>query len=403
MGMLGGAPNTNEHPSQIIRYSEDSRKAVQVGKVGEEVHIYTDADGERSVKVRFDVSDPETIADIRSGRKKGVSLGYLCNVVREDGEYKGVRYTHRQAMPFSIDHLAIVANPRNPGALITRFDSDDIAVMAVEDARSSFEVIRVDACCSGCDGDSEDEPKSKKKKTKTDAEDLPMIPVTFRSSTIPVEISTLESLIECGLVQPVRFDGKDFYVSMDVAIDMHNDGILGGACGPGWEGTRGNCKRKKRNLGSIARKVGGAVLVGGAAAYLGSRIAKNPKKAALIGAAAIGAGALARRNVKKAVAGWDEDTQNMRAAKARKISLDPPSQIGQNERAARAKALSAGTSSKNSSTYISSGAGGKGAGSKSKSVVIPQGTSVKEGRSRSKNSKSSTGNPGISKYPWRNK
>ncbi|MFA9263026.1 MAG: hypothetical protein ACEQSB_06815, partial [Undibacterium sp.] len=66
MGMLAGAPNTLEHPAQVIRYSADSRKAVQVGKVGEEIHIYTDADGERTVKVRFDVSDPETIADIRS-------------------------------------------------------------------------------------------------------------------------------------------------------------------------------------------------------------------------------------------------------------------------------------------------------------------------------------------------
>lgn len=411
IGRMAGLPVTNEHPPQLIRYDAGKRKAFEVGTSRNTLHVYNDSDGERVVEIKFDVSDPATIEDIRSGRKRGISMGYTCKVVREDGEYKGVPYTHRQSEPIEYDHKAVVANPRNPGALITRFDSEDIAVMAVEDARSPFEVIRVDACCAACDGQGKpgcsddiepDEPKTKKKKAKTDAEDLLMIPVTFQNSTISVQESALQSMIDDGLIQPIRFDGRDFYVSMDVAIDMRNDGIIGGACGPGWEGTRGNCKRKKRNLGSIARNVGGAVLVGGAAAYLGSKIAKNPKKAAVIGAAALGAGMLVRRNVKRAMKGWDQDMQNSRAAKARKISLDPPSQISQNDRAAKVKSLAAGTSSKNSSTYISSGASGKGAGSKSGSVVIPQGVSVKEGRARSKNRKS-TGNPGISKYPWRAK
>jgi len=313
MGMLAGAPNTNEHPAQIIRYSTDSRKAVQVGKVNEEIHIFNDADGERSVKVRFDVSDPETIADIRSGRKKGVSLGYLCNVIKEDGEYKGQTYTHKQAMPFTIDHLAIVANPRNPGALITRFDSDDVAVISMDTARSPIEVIRVDGCCAACsaksDDDEDEEQETKKKKVKTDAEDVSMIPVTFHHSTIPVSTSDLQIMIEGGIVQPVRFDDRDFFVSMDIALDLHNDAFLGGACGPGWEGTRGNCQRKKRNIGAIARKVGAAALVGGAAVYLGNKIAKNPKKAAAVGAAAVGAGVLFRR------------IANERAAKAKEKSL----------------------------------------------------------------------------------
>ena len=236
MGMLAGAPNTNEHPAQIIRYSTDSRKAVQVGKVNEEIHIFNDADGERSVKVRFDVSDPETIEDIRSGRKKGVSLGYLCNVVREDGEYRGQKYTHKQAMPFSIDHLAIVANPRNPGALITRFDSDDIAVISMDATRSPLEVIRVDSCCAACSAKSDDEDEEqemKKKEVKTDAEEMPMIPVTFQHSTIPVSTSDLLAMIKGGIVQPIRLDNRDFFVSMDLAIDLHNDALLGGSCGPG--------------------------------------------------------------------------------------------------------------------------------------------------------------------------
>lgn len=259
MGMLAGAPNTLEHPSQVIRYSADSRKAVQVGKVSEEIHIYTDADGERSVKVRFDVSDPETIADIKSGRKTGVSLGYLCNVIKEDGDYKGTTYTHRQAMPFTIDHLAIVANPRNPGALITRFDSEDIAVMAAEDARSSFEVIRVDACCAACDGQGkpgcsddieEDEPKAKKKKVKTDAEDLVTIPIVFREGSHNVGVDVANALWAGGVVDRVRMDGGEYFISADIAHGLAIEGVIhrdmGEACGRGWFGSqKGKCVRKK--------------------------------------------------------------------------------------------------------------------------------------------------------------
>jgi len=260
MGMLAGAPNTNEHPAQVIRYSTDSRKAVQVGKVNEEIHIFNDADGERSVKVRFDVSDPETIADIRSGRKKGVSLGYLCNVIKEDGEYKGQPYTHKQAMPFTIDHLAIVANPRNPGALITRFDSDDIAVISMDATRSPIEVIRVDGCCSACSAKSDDEDEeqeTKKKKAKTDAEEMPTIPIIFAEAIQDVTVEQAQGLWMDGTIDRVRLDGADYFMAADMALTLASQGILhedafvakagikkgGGQCGRGWVGVKGSCKR----------------------------------------------------------------------------------------------------------------------------------------------------------------
>ena len=274
MGMLAGAPNTNEHPAQIIRYSTDSRKAVQVGRVNEEIHIFNDAEGERSVKVRFDVSDPETIEDIRSGRKKGVSLGYLCNVVREDGEYKGQKYTHKQAMPFTIDHLAIVANPRNPGALITRFDSDDIAVISMDAARSPLEVIRVDGCCAACskpktdedDNEEEDEEKPNERETKTDAEKMPMIPIVFADAVREVTVEQAQGLWMDGTIDRVRLDGSDYFMSADMALTLATQDILhedafvkgagiakgGGACGRGWVGVKGSCKQVKKGMGDRA-------------------------------------------------------------------------------------------------------------------------------------------------------
>lgn len=256
MGMLAGAPNTNEHPAQIIRYSTDSRKAVQVGKVKEEIHIFNDSDGERAVKVRFDVSDPQTIDDIKSGRKKGVSLGYLCNVVREDGEYKGVRYTHRQAEPFSIDHLAIVSNPRNPGAVITRFDSNDVAFTS--DEARSIDVVRVDACCAACSGEEEEEPKPKKKKIKADsAEAEPMtlpIPVFFPNAVHHLSIEQAQGLWQDGSIDRVRMDGGEYFLSADMAMALAHECAIredafvkkegvakgGGKCGRGWVGVKGS-------------------------------------------------------------------------------------------------------------------------------------------------------------------
>ncbi|MGK3945823.1 hypothetical protein ABK046_46695, partial [Streptomyces caeruleatus] len=90
-----------------------------------------------------------------------------------------------------------------------------IAVMAAEDARSPFEVIRVDACCAACDGDSEDEPdepKTKKKKVKTDAEDLPMIAVTFADRVHELSIPQAQALWADGTIDRVRMDGEDYFM-----------------------------------------------------------------------------------------------------------------------------------------------------------------------------------------------
>lgn len=261
MGWLAGAPLTNEHPPQVIRQDADTRKAYQVGSVSPEMHIYKDADGERVVKVRFDVSDPITQSQIRSGAKTGVSLGYLCNVVPEAGEYRGDSYTHRQALPFKIDHLAVVASPRNPGALITKFDSSDVGIAIGDAIAAPFEVLRVDACCAACSGaDDEDEKPKKKLKPKSDSN---MIPIIFFNSTQHVDEDTFNDLYQSGVVDRVRLDGRDWFVGADVALDMHNDGLIdleddyhydgfvakagiakgGGKCGRGWVGVKGSCKR----------------------------------------------------------------------------------------------------------------------------------------------------------------
>lgn len=223
MGWLAGAPATREHPPQLIRYDKSARKAYEVGKVQDELHIYEDSDGIRKVKVRMDVTDPDTIEDIRSGRKTGVSMGYSCRVRKDSGSYQGQQYTHVQDMPLQIDHLAIVASPRAPEALITKFDSSDIdyawAVPEedVVESGQAINVIHVDACCEACAG------KDPKKKAKKKMDSL-VIP--FRSGLIETPVDTLKELHADGIIELVEIADQEFLVGADIAEDMRQDGIL---------------------------------------------------------------------------------------------------------------------------------------------------------------------------------
>jgi hypothetical protein len=111
---LGGAPVTCEHPPNLIRQDAEKRKQYQVGEVAPKIKVYHDG----RVQVDIEVFDSATIDAVTSGRKRGFSMGYRCNVVRQDGIHQGQRYTHVQSAPIEIDHLAIVASPRAPEALI---------------------------------------------------------------------------------------------------------------------------------------------------------------------------------------------------------------------------------------------------------------------------------------------
>lgn len=140
-GGLANLPVTLEHPPALLRKDAGKIKQYGVGKTGPEVHVSKDG----QIKVVMEVEREDAIAAIESGEKRGVSLGYLCNIARKDGTYEGARYDAEQCAPFEADHLAIVANPRAKNALIQSFertdDATDIAVAYFEEFETNSNVV----------------------------------------------------------------------------------------------------------------------------------------------------------------------------------------------------------------------------------------------------------------------
>lgn len=142
---LAGVPVTNEHPVRLIREDANLKQMVTVGEVKPRIKVYKDDRAE----VEFEVFDSRTQDEIRRGIKKGVSVGYQCGVVRQDGEWQGIKYDCIQTAPWIPDHLAVVASPRAASALITKFDSDsigdlDVAYQLVEERTDSSELFQVE-------------------------------------------------------------------------------------------------------------------------------------------------------------------------------------------------------------------------------------------------------------------
>lgn len=213
---------TNEHPPRLIKYDDALKKEVEVGRVLPKVKVYKDDRAE----VEIEVYDSQTQDEIRQGKKKGLSVGYQCGVEKQDGWWGGQRFDYVQCSPFRCDHVALVANPRAPEAVISRFDSaedSDIAIQ-IEDARMD-ESIRSDECESCGDDCPCKSCKAKKKK-----------------KMMTTQTDSLESEFEAAVLALInRADGVSggFHDALNELLRMD----VGGGCGKGWTGTKGNCKR----------------------------------------------------------------------------------------------------------------------------------------------------------------
>ena len=112
---LSGLPLTNNHPSELI--SPDNASDYIVGMTSDQpkrifapIHN-TDSEEEEYVQQRMTVFDGPTIKDIRTGRKREISLGYTCNLDYEKGTYKGQPYDAIQRN-IRYNHVSLVNKAR---------------------------------------------------------------------------------------------------------------------------------------------------------------------------------------------------------------------------------------------------------------------------------------------------
>ena len=116
-------PFTEDHPQNWV--TSENAAAVQKGYTGENYRL----DGD-NVIVSLSVTDKSMINKILSGKKAAVSLGYDTLLVREDGVYKGEKYTHRQTN-IEYNHLAGVYEGRAGRVARFRLDSNKKVDFAV--------------------------------------------------------------------------------------------------------------------------------------------------------------------------------------------------------------------------------------------------------------------------------
>jgi len=90
-----------------------------------------------------------------------------------------------------------------------------------------------------------------------------MIPIVFAEAIHSVTVEQAQGLWMDGTIDRVRFDGVDYFMAADMALTLADQGLLhedafvaragikkgGGACGRGWVGVQGSCKRIKKGEG----------------------------------------------------------------------------------------------------------------------------------------------------------
>lgn len=96
---LKSIPVTNDHPRELV--TTDNVDKLLVGMTGETVKL----DG-NSILTTLTITHKDAIDIVNSGKQE-LSLGYKVDVIAEDGEYEGEKYTHRQTN-VDYNHLAIV-------------------------------------------------------------------------------------------------------------------------------------------------------------------------------------------------------------------------------------------------------------------------------------------------------
>lgn len=115
-------PLTNEHPNVGVDVNNFNK--LSVGMTDGDAHVE-----DNKLVVGATITDPSTIAEIKSGAKRELSIGFVADVPSESGEYGGNQYDAAQRH-IKINHIAIVPRGRAGHGISIHDD----AVFVMDDA-----------------------------------------------------------------------------------------------------------------------------------------------------------------------------------------------------------------------------------------------------------------------------
>lgn len=129
VSQLNHLPITEDHPSEMVNL-DNSYLVMGV--------THSDSRIEDGVLLGSGtVFEPGLVAKIVNHQKDGCSVGFVCELVDEIGDYEGQRYERRQTN-FKFNHLAMCALPRCGPDCVARVDSldkdADVAVQVMDEA-----------------------------------------------------------------------------------------------------------------------------------------------------------------------------------------------------------------------------------------------------------------------------
>ena len=125
-------PITIEHPDCVVT-SENAGK-LTIGTTGDNVKTENN-----KVICSLSVFNKDGINAIKAGKKE-LSLGYRHNLIKEEGEFMGKKYTHRQ-INIEYNHLALVDKGRVGPEARLNLDSMNAMIQIIEEDQMENEEI----------------------------------------------------------------------------------------------------------------------------------------------------------------------------------------------------------------------------------------------------------------------
>ena len=152
----------------VMDFAQDPQKEERVGAIGK-AHIKNNA-----VYAPLSVWDAEAIKDIETEEKRELSVGYVCDYVREQGEYNGVPYelVMRNIKP---NHVALCEVARVKGAKVS--DEDNFQ----ESKHPRDDDGKFKRSGEGQSKANSQKPKQEQKQSKATTQEMPRTPEEIKT------------------------------------------------------------------------------------------------------------------------------------------------------------------------------------------------------------------------------